>query len=377
MLQTFCAGGSYEAEEFIRDIRRAWARYDGADAATRKLDLLLARYYDPDRREVVTGLLSLAASSTRSTGENIFKLLDRELTAQGTPWDNCLSFGCDNANVMVGLHKGVAAFIKGRNKNIIIQGCPCLFLHIAAKNANKKLSIDMESVLIDIYFYFDKSTKRQQHFADLCNETGEVVRKILKHGATRWLSLDTCNRRLIDLFGSLSTFFNELDKAKATAREERLISFFQNPLSKVYCLFLKFILPQFTLTNVFLQKEEPMIHLMQDKILDLLMELAVSFITHHAIKNCQSLLTLDYSDPLSPEILEASRIDKAWALISDITDCEDQPKYPLLSGAALGLLVVPHSNASCERIFSLVRKCKTEQRLHVQQSLSKPHHPKS
>ena len=231
-----------------------------------------------------------------------------------------------------------------------------------------------------------------------------------------------------------------------------------------------------------------MIHLMQDKILDLLMELAVSFITHHAIKNCQSLLTLDYSDkrnhkkradiligtetrqlltdlvsagtitadqecgfirdvrkfyasacadiisklpvnnellahicvlnpkkrskfnfssvlalkkafpalfkdidedrlqreflkfqndPLSPEILEASRIDKAWALISDITDCEDQPKYPLLSGAALGLLVVPHSNASCERIFSLVRTCKTEQRLHVQQSLSKPHHPKS
>ena len=52
VLRTFCADGSYEAEEFVADIRRAWARYDGEDAALRKINLLLASISKSVTREL-------------------------------------------------------------------------------------------------------------------------------------------------------------------------------------------------------------------------------------------------------------------------------------------------------------------------------------
>ena len=52
VLRTFCADDSYEAEEFVADIRRAWARYDGEDAALRKINLLLASISKSVTREL-------------------------------------------------------------------------------------------------------------------------------------------------------------------------------------------------------------------------------------------------------------------------------------------------------------------------------------
>ena len=38
----------------------------------------------------------------------------------------------------------------------------------------------------------------------------------------------------------------------------------------------------------------------------------------------------------------------------------NQPKYETLAFFMLGLLTIPHSNSECERIFSQVRKNKTD-----------------
>jgi len=44
-------------------------------------------------------------------GENIFRLLNDKLSAASVPWNNCLSFAADNASVMIGRRKDVAAFV--------------------------------------------------------------------------------------------------------------------------------------------------------------------------------------------------------------------------------------------------------------------------
>ena len=446
---------------------------DGSnDSGSESLYPIVVRYFNEEKGEILTELLTLASCAERSTGENIFNILNQELTKRNISWDNCLSFGCDNANVMIGLNKGVAGFIHSVNSKVQIQGCPCHLLHIAAKNGSKKLSADIESILIDIYFYFDKSTKRQQEFISLCKETGEIVRKILKHGPTRWLSLNNCNSRLLELWDSLAVFFINFKESEATDRVKRLQFFFKNPLSKAYCLFLKATLPHFVNANTFLQREEPLLHIYQDKINDLLTDLAVSFITRSGIEKCSSLMSLKYADakihkkredviigsatrkyldelksnkkitkeeetsffkdvkaffavactyistklpvedsllahagvlapekranykfnsiealitafpavmrddmdidtlkkqffkfqvdPLTTDILQMDRVDKAWAEIKKIKTCDGELKYNVLATFALGVPVVPHSNAGCERVFSMVRKCKTE-----------------
>ena len=52
--------------------------------------------------------------------------------------------------------------------------------------------------------------------------------------------------------------------------------------------------------------------------------------------------------------------DQQWFQIAELKDPMSKPKYKKLAHLMLGILTVPHSNAECERLFSQVRKNKTE-----------------
>lgn len=431
---------------------------------------IVVRYYNADCGKIMTELLNIPACKSSSTGENIFKLLDNELKRHDVSWQNCIAFGCDNASVMTGKHKGVAAFIKKENSHVQIQGCPCHLLHLAAKAGNSQLSINAEEVLIDLFYYFDKSSKRRHDFQQFQEETGVRLAKILKHGPTRWLSLFECITRLIEQWPALEAYFNK-DSGNSTDRQRRIKGFFSNPMSKAYCLFLKNIMPLFLKSNVFLQKEEPVFHKMQESLQNIIVELLIKFVKPKVISECENIFEIQHNvkanqkhrqdvvlgaevreyltklkddkkisheeestffnevrcflsescryiteklplqdkvlthaqvlsiksrmeqsfnsleylinkfpcllprekrdqletqfmkyqiEKFPPNILEEERIDVAWHLIGQIKDCEGNAKYHLLSKVMLGLCVLPHSNASSERVFSLVRKAKTE-----------------
>jgi len=60
----------------------------------------------------------------------------------------------------------------------------------------------------------------------------------------------------------------------------------------------------------------------------------------------------------------ADRLDQIWAKQAQ---ADEDTKFACLF--LLNLLVVPHSSASCERVFSYVRKIKTDQRGRMGDSL--------
>lgn len=154
---------------------------DGStDMESIKLYPVLVKSYDPAVGQVVCELLSMKQSTERSTGENIFNLLDKELTSWSIPWSNCVSFGTDNAAVMLGKHKGVATLIKQKNPNTYIVGCPCHLMHLAAQKGGKCLQYQIDELLVDIWYYIDKSQLRHQAIISIQQEQGTEVRKILK-----------------------------------------------------------------------------------------------------------------------------------------------------------------------------------------------------
>ena len=51
--------------------------------------------------------------------------------------------------------------------------------------------------------------------------------------------------------------------------------------------------------------------------------------------------------------------DLMWHYLSTLKDCIGCPRFPRLTKVAKLILVIPHSNAEEERVFSLVRKNKT------------------
>ena len=134
-------------------------------------------------------------------GENIFTLVDNEFAAQRIPWKNCLSFGCDNANVMTGWKKGVRAFMrmagwkKGvrafmrqQQEHVHMSGCCLHLVHLGAKKGASCLP-PTEDILVDIFYYFKKSVNRQTELKHLQALYDVDQRKMLKHVCTRWLSL--------------------------------------------------------------------------------------------------------------------------------------------------------------------------------------------
>lgn len=59
----------------------------------------------------------------------------------------------------------------------------------------------------------------------------------------------------------------------------------------------------------------------------------------------------------------ALRVDEYWAAVGRMTDpATSSPAYPLLSRLAKSVLLIPHSNASCEGLFSMVKKITNDQR---------------
>ena len=62
------------------------------------------------------------------------------------------------------------------------------------------------------------------------------------------------------------------------------------------------------------------------------------------------------------DIDENARIDEIWAKVGETKGMAGEKIYFNQSMVMRGILVIPHSSAHCERIFSVVRKIRTEQR---------------
>ena len=60
-----------------------------------------------------------------------------------------------------------------------------------------------------------------------------------------------------------------------------------------------------------------------------------------------------------PESVITARNDVAWGRMQQMKNGNGQPQYATLCSVMLGILVLFHSNADCERIFSFVTKTKT------------------
>ena len=87
-------------------------------------------------------------------------MLIEEFLNFGIPWKNCIGITTDNANVMIGTTNGVMGYLSEQQPELINIGCPCHLVNLAAEKGAKTLSVSIEDLLIDIWYYLEKSEKR-------------------------------------------------------------------------------------------------------------------------------------------------------------------------------------------------------------------------
>ena len=124
--------------------------------------------------------------STSSTAEDIFTVFDAklgELLHCSNPWKTCTSVGVDNTSVNIGVRNSLKTRIFQRNPAAFFNGCPCHIIHNAAQRAGEAFSVacgfDIEELVVDLYYWFDKSTKRKNELRSYCMFCDQITEPLL------------------------------------------------------------------------------------------------------------------------------------------------------------------------------------------------------
>ena len=103
--------------------------------------------------------------------------------------------------------------------------------------------------------------------------------------------------RALKQLPSLISYFRSTDFSQA--RFDRLKKAVNNPMAEIYLLFIHSVLPMFTHTNQFLQREEPLIHLLKPYLIGLLKKVLGKYVkatvVARALNEGDKLKDIDYA----------------------------------------------------------------------------------
>ena len=225
--------------------------------------------------------------------------INEALLSFGINWNNCVSFSVDNTNVHIGRRNSIKTRVHQHNPSVYFVGCPCHMVHNTASKAadafEGETGFDVEDMLVDLYYWFDKSTKRKNELFSFCEFCDIQYREIVKHISVHWLSLECAVERTLRQYAALKSYFMSSDERQP--RFLRLKELFSKPIVEVYLLFYQAVMPMFTTLNTFLQRETPCVHLVHDVLKSFVRKVFGKFIKISAMRSLHEgdgLLDIDF-----------------------------------------------------------------------------------
>lgn len=141
----------------------------------------------------------------RTTGQDIFGVLDEFMQTNSIDWSHCVGVCTDGAAAMTGKRSGVVALIKAKAPDAV--GTHCM-LHREALVA-KRMEDELQQVLQDVVKIVNSIKARplkHRMFAKLCHDMGANFESVLLHSEVRWLSRGAVFKRVFELRKELREF---------------------------------------------------------------------------------------------------------------------------------------------------------------------------
>lgn len=183
---------NYAQERMVSSLKRNVfaVAVDASNDSQAQLYPIVMTYYVEESGLVESKLFCLNALEGQASGRSIGRLITEALASFHIPITNCIASCSDNANVILGGKNGVAAVLTEAHQNVIKIGCPCTMpmpmpINLAAEKAALCLPSKVDKVLVDIFYYLEKSAKRKSTLRQFQEMHSAEFRKILKHVPTR------------------------------------------------------------------------------------------------------------------------------------------------------------------------------------------------
>lgn len=270
---------------------------DGSsDNTLLKMNPLTVRIFDVNLGKVKTCLLDMCISKGGTAGE-LFSSIDNCMSSFRISWSNWVAVGVDNTSVNMGKKNSLMTRVQQQNRSTYFNGCPCHIVHNTSAAAASVFScttgFEVDDMMVDLYYWFDYSTKRKNKLVEYADFCDQAYRQIVKHVSMWWLSLEKSVTRTLTPYASLRFYF--LSEQESWARFKRLKDAFSDPLAEVYLLFFQASLQIFLQLKLFLQREDPLIGSMNQAMKRFLCLLACKFIPPVTLKAAST-----YEELLNP-----------------------------------------------------------------------------
>lgn len=426
--------------------------------------------YEINMRLMISSLLSKNCSTEWHRPVH-FDMLSIEINLglfffrnRGIPWANVFAFNSDNCSVMKGQRNGLISKLRKVSPNIIDVGCVCHLANLAVGTTLKKVPVNVDELLCDIFSHFSISSKRIEELKEFQSFVGVQEDKLLKHCPTRWLSVRRCLARLLEQYEALKSYFiSHPDAEKQRSKVARLNEVLSYKLTLPWLNFVMTALEPYHTFNQKFQSEDVLVTDLYNSMLKLIRTVMAFYVPVSTIKAADNISEIEHTDrslqchdidvncgttaralitaledtvpaseianffsqvrdaleagvtkmvkvfPLASKTLQLApiavpgnkdqytlpqvqslasafsisdptvldKIGQEWLefQLEDIEvtksvgefwcDSKTGAAYPNLANLMRVLLSIPHSNASCERVFSMLKKIATEQRTHL------------
>nr|CAH7755405.1 unnamed protein product [Callosobruchus chinensis] len=142
-----------------------------------------------------------------ATSERLFTAIQNEFSSKNINLTNIIRFASDGCNTMFGSHNSVASKLKDDFPGVMVQKCICHSLDLCASEACKCVPRRCEDMARNIHNFFKTSAKRQAMFKEFQVFCDADPHQILRPAQTRWLSLLSVVRRILEQWEPLRLFF--------------------------------------------------------------------------------------------------------------------------------------------------------------------------
>ncbi|KAK2714588.1 hypothetical protein QYM36_008970 [Artemia franciscana] len=180
--------------------------------------IVFVRYQDcSDIRENILFCQNL---QSRTTGEELFKVIDKFFAEGGILWDWCLSVCSDGAAALTGKKNGLMAWIRKKNPKVKWLHCIIHRQALASKRMNAHLHETLKEAVKVINFIKARPLNSRM-FKLLCQEMGSEHQHLLLHTEVRWLSRGKILNRLFELRQEVHMFLLEQKSAFSSLFENQ------------------------------------------------------------------------------------------------------------------------------------------------------------
>ena len=165
-----------------------------------------------NKNEIVNQFLFCKELSVTTKGEDIFNILNNYLDKCQLSWKWCVGICADEAPSMVGCIKGLVAFIKKKNENVIVTHCFLYREALMSRTLGKNLREVLDEVVKMVNFTKTRPAKSRVFEKNFANVDSQH-KQLLLHTDVRWLSKGKVLTRVHELRYELLAFFKAVKQS--------------------------------------------------------------------------------------------------------------------------------------------------------------------